>query len=203
MFICFEGIAGAGKTTQANLLKDYLQEAKGVEVFLSSVYEGGFRKIISDFMKTSLIGSDENATMFLFQSLHAAQRCNVEKALCSGKVVVADSWRHPFFAYHLYQNTFSGNRKIMNEIDRLGHGVLEPDICFLPDLPVELAYSRYIKREEIINDKGLKIMGMDYFFSAQKYYKDVAQKKCWKIIDFSTDPQSVFEKVAEEIDKIL
>lgn len=73
MFTCFEGIAGSGKTTQAMLLADYLEQVKGREVFVSAVYEGERRKAVSGFMNTTGIKSDQNATMFLFQTLHAAQ----------------------------------------------------------------------------------------------------------------------------------
>lgn len=101
MFICFEGIAGSGKTTQTKLLADYLKNIKRKDVFVSAVYEGERRKVISDFMSKSGIKVDQNAVMFLFQALHAAQYHEVNEALISGKIVIADRWRYSFFAHHL------------------------------------------------------------------------------------------------------
>jgi len=85
--ICSEGIAGSGKTTQTKLLTNYLKNVKGKDVFISAAYEGERRKAVSDFMNTSGIKPDQNAVMFLFQALHAAQYHEVNKAIGIGKIV--------------------------------------------------------------------------------------------------------------------
>ncbi|KKP97976.1 MAG: hypothetical protein US71_C0001G0082 [Parcubacteria group bacterium GW2011_GWD2_38_12] len=157
MFICLEGIAGSGKTTQTKLLADYLKNVKGKDIFISAVYEGERRSVVSDFMNASGIKLDQNAVMFLFQALHAAQYHEVKNALSINKTVIADRWRYSFFAHHVYQDTFGKNENLMFQLDLLAYRSLEPDICFLIDIPAKIAYNRYIERERSINDNGLDL----------------------------------------------
>jgi len=126
MFICLEGIAGSGKTTQTKLLADYLKNVKGKEIFISAIYEGERRKVVSDFMNALGIKLDQNAVMFLFQALHAAQYHEVKNALSINKTVIADRWRYSFFAHHVYQDTFGKNENLMFQLDLLAYRSLEP-----------------------------------------------------------------------------
>jgi len=201
MFLCFEGLAGGGKTTQANLLADYLRRTQEKEVFVSAVYEGEARKRVSDFMHASGIASDQRAVMFLFQALHAAQHRGVSDALDEGKIVIADRWRDSFFAHHLYQGTFNGDEDLMRQIDQLAFGSLEPDVCFLIDVPAEVAYDRYVQRERRVEDKGLELMGPEYFSSVANYYRKIAHDKHWHVVDGTKDQQSVFEHITSVIKK--
>jgi dTMP kinase len=105
MFICFEGIAGAGKTTQVKILEKYL-ESKEIKIFSSAIYENRRRKLISNFINEIGIKHNKEAVMFLFQALHAAQYEEVLVALKEKKIVIADRWRYSFWTYHLYQQTY-------------------------------------------------------------------------------------------------
>ncbi len=203
MFICFEGIAGSGKTTQTKLLADYLKSVKKKEVFISAAYESDRRKAVSDFMNTSGIKPDQNAVMFLFQALHAAQYHEVNQALTNGKVVIADRWRHSFFAHHLQQNTFSRDEIFMRQLDLLAYRTLEPDIYFLLDIPPLIAYERYLKREHSINDSGLELMSNEYFHSVSNYYNQLAHRNGWCVIDGTRDPQAVFCEIRNIINQKL
>ena len=203
MFICFEGIAGSGKTTQTKLLADYLKNVKKKEIFTSAVYEGERRKAVSDFMNASGIRLDQNAVMFLFQALHAAQYYEVNNALKVNKTVIADRWRYSFFAHHLYQRTFDKNENLILQLDLLAYRSLEPDICFLIDIPVKIAYNRYIERERFINDNGLDLMNLDYFVAVANYYKNLAYDKGWYIVDGTKDQQTIFRDIKAIIDEKL
>lgn len=203
MFICFEGIAGSGKTTQAKLLADYLKNIKGREVFISAAYEERRRRVAADFMNVSGIKPDQNAVMFLFQALHAAQYHEVKNALSINKTVIADRWRYSFFAHHLHQNTFEGDEKIMTQLDLLAYRSLEPDIYFLIDTPAKIAYNRYIERELSINDGGLDLMNLEYFTAVTDYYKNLAHDKDWHIIDGARDKQAIFRDIKNIINRKL
>lgn len=203
MFICFEGIAGSGKTTQTKLLADYLKNVKGKDVFVSAVYERESRKAISDFMNLSGIKADQNAIMFLFQALHAAQHHEVNEALMSDKVVIADRWRYSFFAHHLQQNTFDGNTMLMNQLDLLAHRTLEPDIYFLLKVPAAVAYERYLERENVIDDGGLELMNEKYFQSVSSYYEQLAHDKKWNVIDGMRSQDEISKEIQSIIDKNL
>jgi len=203
MFICFEGIAGSGKTTQTKLLADYLKNIKKKEIFVSAAYEGERRKVVSDFMNDSGIKTDQNAVMFLFQALHAAQYCEVNKALSISKTVIADRWRYSFFAHHLYQRTFGKNENIMLQLDLLAYRSLEPEIYLLIDIPAKIAYSRYIKRERSIDDKGLDLMNLEYFVTVAGYYKKLARDKGWHIVDGTKRQQTIFREIKAIIDERL
>ncbi len=203
MFICFEGIAGGGKTTQTKLLADYLKNVKGKEIFISTVYEGERRRVVSDFMNASGIKLDQNAIMFLFQALHAAQYHEVNNALNVNETVIADRWRYSFFAHHLYQGTFDKNENLMFQLDLLAYRSLEPDICFLIDIPAKIAYNRYIERERSINDNGLDLMNLEYFVTVADYYKNLAHDKGWYIVDGTKDQQTIFRYIKAIIDEKL
>ncbi len=199
MFICFEGIAGSGKTTQSKILFDYLKKVMGNDVFLSAVYEGAQREIIDNFMKVSGIKDDQNAVMFLFQALHAIQFHKVASALKHNKIVIADRWRYSFFAHHLQQNTFNGDIELMNKLDSLAHRELKPDICFMLKVPVSVAYKRYLERESSLYNSGLKLMDEKYFQSVSDYYDQLAKRKKWNIID----GMESYEKIAKEIKSVI
>lgn len=195
MLICFEGIAGSGKSTQVNLLAPYLESASGKKVFISAVYEGARREAIDAFMNVSGIQSDQRATMFLFQALHAVQYREAQEALDSGKLVIADRWRYSFFAHHIQQDTFGDDDRLMRQIDLLAFGSLKPDLCFLIDVPADIAYRRYLQREGESGGKGLDLMNLEYFIAVTDYYRKIARDNGWHSVDGTKNPMAVFEDI--------
>ncbi len=203
MLICFEGIAGGGKTTQASLLSNYLKNNLNKEVFISSAYEGNRRKIAAEFINASGVSASAEAIIFTFQALHAAQYQEVVTALEGNKIAIADRWRYSFFAHHLNKTTFGDRIDFMRELDQFAYHSLEPDITFLLDLDSAIAYQRYFDRENIINDQGLPLMDKAYFDAVTKYYQEIAKTKGWYVIDAARTKEEVSKSIIAIIDQTI
>jgi dTMP kinase len=148
MFITFEGGEGCGKSTHAELLKNYL-ESKGKEVVLTKEPGGTplgatLRKLLLDNESSVEITSE----IFLF----AADRIeHVEKvirpALNAGKVVISDRYLDSTIAYQL------GGRWLPEDLVRYINwiscrGVL-PDLTLFLDVKVEDGLKRAKERGAI------------------------------------------------------
>ena len=179
MFICFEGVAGSGKTTQTQLLSDFLQKQKKRTVFTSSAYEAERRDQAARFMREQGINDDQNAIMFFFQALHAAHFSEVSDALDTYDDVITDRWRESFYAHHVTQNTFNGDTALLEKLDKLAYRSLEPSLTFLLDAPADVVHARYVEREKEIDDGGLPLMDSDYFEDVIDYYRNAGEKKGW------------------------
>ena len=143
MFITFEGGEGSGKTTQINLLADYLKELSK-EVVLTSEPGGSnvgqkIRQLIFDNKL------EPYSEIFLF----AADRVDhVEKiirpALEAGKIVLCDRYSDSTFAYQY------GGRGLPEDFVRYTNMVacrdISPDITILLDIPVEKGIERVKSR---------------------------------------------------------
>lgn len=145
MFITFEGIDGAGKTTQINLLKSYL-ESKNKEV-LSIREPGGLsfsekiRAILLD-TKTEINSTTE---LFLFE---AARSELTEKvilpALKENKIVICDRF---FDSTSAYQGFGRGlNLDDINYLNKVATQKLIPDLTFYLDIPIEKSLNRNIDK---------------------------------------------------------
>lgn len=203
MFICFEGIAGSGKTTQTKLLSDYLRNIKNIKVFESAAFEGVRRNTVSAFMNQTGIKSDANAIMFLFQALHATHYKETLQALERNEFVIADRWRHAFISYHTYHNTFGHETNLIHQLDKLAYRSLEPDIYFLIDMPAELAFQRYMEREIFINDNSLEFSNISAFKSINEYYRQLSHHNNWRVVDGTQSKEIIFAEIKTIIDNIL
>lgn len=139
MFICFEGIDGAGKSTQARMLYHRLKNA-GVDVEL--VADPGTTKIGTS-IRQILLDSDAPispaAQMLLFSAARAELAAYIKSRLAGGVVVICDRWVLSTLVYQCELNQISRDLvlAVYNETAQI-----RADICFLMDIDPELAASR-------------------------------------------------------------
>jgi dTMP kinase len=142
LFIVLEGVEGAGKSTQARLLGEWLQDL-GVRYTMAREPGGtpvgeAIREVVLDKGELTMPAETE---LFLILAARAAfSRDVVRPALDAGHLVVADRYDLSTFAYQGY-----GRGLDLDTISRandVATGGLEPHLYLVLDLPVDTGLER-------------------------------------------------------------
>jgi dTMP kinase len=182
MFICFEGMAGTGKTSQANYLKALLSQQLDKIVTISAAFEGKRKQSTEKFISSFSDGLPDMAIMFLFQTLHVKQYNEVKEALNNGHIVIADRWRASFYAYHSYYGPLADlDPTILTMLDNLAFETLNPGLTILLDTPEKVAYHRYIKRGVV--NSVIRQENLDFFYTMRSHYLSQALMHGWYVIN--------------------
>ena len=140
-FIVFEGIDGAGKSTQISMLKDRLQK-NGRKVFVTaeptqSVTGGILRDALSGNYSRS---ASELAAMFLADRIfhNVNENCGIKQALEKGYDVICDRYYYSSLAYQGMDSDLNWVMKMNIDCP----DILKPDICIFLDLDAETSKRR-------------------------------------------------------------
>lgn len=137
MFISFEGIDFCGKTTQINLLKDYL-ERLGRKVHI--VREPGGTQI-SEKIREILLNKKhlemcDETEIFLFSGARAqVVREVIRPLLNEGAVVIADRFHDSTTAYQGFGRGLNGDA--VKKINEIATGGTVPDLTFYLKISIE------------------------------------------------------------------
>lgn len=135
MFVCFEGIDGAGKSTQAHMLYNTLTaDGRSVEL----VRDPGTTRL-GDAIRKLILECDEpitsKAQALLFSAARAELSEYIREKLAAGVTIICDRWLLSTLVYQLAISP----QLILSIFDSTS---IVPDICFLLDLPPEAADQR-------------------------------------------------------------
>ena len=200
-FIVFEGIDGAGKSTQIEKLRQKLI-SEGRKVFITaeptaSVTGGILRDALSGNYKRS---SAELAAMFLSDRVfhNVNESVGINQALEKGFDVISDRYYYSSFAY---QGLDSDIDWVIN-MNLNCPEIRRPDLCIFLDLDAQKSKERIdtnratveiFEKEEILN----KIRGK--FFDVFSRLPD----ENIEIIDASGSVDDVAEKISEVVDRTI
>ena len=151
MFITFEGPEGSGKSTQINLLENFLKETN--KKFITIREPGG--TIIGEEIRKILISSEfddmshETELLLFISSRKELMEKIIKPALKNNQFVLCDRFIDSTIAYQGYGRGINLNKiKMLND---LATGGLYPDVTFLLQLDVnssiERLKSRYLNSE--------------------------------------------------------
>jgi dTMP kinase len=148
LFISFEGIEGCGKSTQAKKLQEYFNQNK-IENILTR--EPGGTEIGNKIREILLTSSSQNIqaiTEVLLNFASRVEHCQqvIIPSLNQGKMVISDRFFDSTFAYQGFAQKIDIDQ--INLIKKIAIGNFVPDITFLIDLDVELAFERIKQRND-------------------------------------------------------
>ena len=146
-FIVFEGIDGAGKTTQVEILKRELEE-RGKKVYVTAeptAYPSGkeLRRVLSGDVKKS---DCEIAAMFTLDRIaHNIEKDDgIERLISEGYVVICDRYYYSTLAYQGSTVDYGWVRALNVDCPE----IRTPDLCIFLDLTPKQSMERISKGRE-------------------------------------------------------
>jgi dTMP kinase len=193
-FITFEGIDGAGKSTQIAFLADRLRE-QGHDVLVTRE-PGGTE--LGEALRSLVLGKPmdartETLLMFAARSEHLAQV--IRPALAAGRWVICDRFTDATFAYQ------SGGRQLpgaeIEALERWVHPDLQPDRTLLVDVPPEVAAARLASARPA--DRFEAEQGA-FFARVRAAYLERARRdpQRFLILDGTKRPEVIQAQIAQE-----
>ena len=202
MFITFEGIDFCGKSTQIELLKNYLlKNHREVQV----IREPGGTEI-SEKIRTVLLDKENSRmvmeTEFLLFSASRAQlvREKIRPYLDKGIYVISDRFHDSSTTYQGYGRGIPV--EIILNIHKLAIGTTIPDLTFFIDIPVEVAEQRgKLKTREYLD--RIENSDNEFYQRVREGYLNIAKKENrFKIIDGTEQIEKIHMIIINEINKV-
>jgi len=197
--ISFEGIDGAGKTTQIRALE---RELRAMGYRISTLREPGGTEI-SERIRELLLDTSSRITPVAEALLYAAARAQlvqdvVRPLLDEGAVVLADRFIDSTIAYQGYGRGL--NIEGLHQLNNLATGGLEPDLTILLDIPVELSSRR---RQGMLADR-MENEGVAFQDRVRRGYLEMAGKlPRFRVIDGSLPEETISAIIIDIVVRFL
>ena len=135
IFICFEGVEGSGKTTQAQILQDRLNAENYKVVMVREPGTTPLGQHLRDYLKSSQPLSSK-AELLLFAAARAELvGTTIKPNLDAGISIIADRFEASSMAYQGFGRKLS--KKIINTLNNYVTNEIHPDLTILLDLQTD------------------------------------------------------------------
>jgi dTMP kinase len=199
MFITFEGIDFCGKSTQVELLKQYLiKQNKKVHLIREP---GGteisekIRDILLDKKNNLMVNETE---IFLFSASRAQLvREIIRPHLDNGYFVISDRFHDSSTAYQGYGRGLPLDAIL--KIHNLAIGKTIPDITFIIDIPTSVAFERKRKKQHSDLDR-IELSNNEFYEKVRGGYLELSTKeKRFRVLDGTEKIEVIHQKIINEV----
>ncbi|MCL2767467.1 MAG: dTMP kinase [Synergistaceae bacterium] len=192
-FITIEGIDGCGKSTQAEMLSDWLSLRFGKNKVVKTYEPGGSGNEIRNILLNSSMSERSELLLFLADRMEHVQNI-ILPALCENKWVICERYIDSTIVYQSF-----GRGIPACEIERL-FAWCEfpvPQLTIYLDVPVDVAVSRVDSRG---NKDRIESVGIEFIRKIYSAYKQLSiDRKRIVRVDASLD----IHKVADSVRNVL
>ena len=192
-FITFEGIEGSGKSTQSKKLYEFFLTQKK-EVILTREPGGTtvgekIREILIDEKIAKLEAKTELFLNFAARLEHVEKL--IKPALAQNKIVISDRFFDSTYAYQ--GNAFGVDFNLIDKVRKIAIGDFKPDITFLIDVPVEVAFKRIEGR---IENNRYEKLAIDFHQKVREGFLNLAKNDARiKAIDGTQGLEKIFAEI--------
>lgn len=199
LFITLEGADGCGKTTQLNLLKEYLT-CKGYEIVVTREPGG---KGLGEKLREILLNYDGEVSDRCEAFLYLADRAQnidtiIKPAINSGKIVLCDRHTDSSVAYQGYGR--EQNIDNINMLNELAVNGVHPDLTIVFDIDTETSMARVGAEKD-----RLESAGIEFHKRVRNGYLEIAKKNPQriKVVDASQTIEDVQRDVIKIVEEVL
>lgn len=199
LFITLEGADGCGKTTQLNLLKEYLT-SRGYEIVVTREPGG---KGLGEKLREILLNYDGEVSDRCEAFLYLADRAQnidtiIKPAINSGKIVLCDRHTDSSVAYQGYGR--EQNIDNINMLNELAVNGVHSDLTIVFDIDTETSMARVGAEKD-----RLESAGIEFHKRVRNGYLEIAKKNPQriKVVDASQTIEDVQRDVIKIIEGVL
>ncbi|HET9501343.1 MAG TPA: dTMP kinase [Marmoricola sp.] len=199
LFVCFEGGEGAGKSTQARLLQEWLVDA-GYDVLLT--FEPGDTEVgrkIRGIVLDPETGHLDDRTEALLYAADKAEHLDkvVRPALARGGIVITDRYVDSTLAYQGAGRAIPAEE--LESVARWATGDLRPHLTVLLDLEPQHGLTRFDERDRIEGEP------LDFHVRVREAFLALAARdpQHYLVLDARDGVDAIAEQVRKRVQELL
>ncbi|MEM1658643.1 MAG: dTMP kinase [Candidatus Jordarchaeales archaeon] len=190
LLIVFEGIDGAGKTTHAKLLAEWLSE-KGYEVHLTKEPTNGeIGAMLRRQLAEKVFHPATLALLFAADRVEHTEK-EIKPMIEAGKIVVSDRYLESSICYQ------AASGLSVEWIENINRWALKADLTILLDIDVQTAISR------LGNKSRDKFEEEEFLVKVREIYLKRAKRKGYHVIDATPPIGEVQAKIRKTVGSFI